>query len=187
MSLLVDHITSIMQTTGPFSGILIIILESIIPILPLGLFIALNIYVYGLIQGLFISWLGTLIGCLLSFLAVRKWFRNYFWHKITNKQKIINFMNYLSTINYHKLVLLIAIPFNPAFLINIGAGLSKISLKKFFLAILIGKLSIVYFWGYIGSSLIASLTNPSILIEIVIVLLITYLISKLVTQYLKIE
>jgi hypothetical protein len=44
---IISAITDIMRASGPIAGFLIIILESIIPILPLGAFIALNNIVFG--------------------------------------------------------------------------------------------------------------------------------------------
>ena len=49
-------------------------------------------------------------------------------------------MNYVSNINITGLVLLVALPFSPAFAINIACGLSKMPFKNFLIAILIGKL-----------------------------------------------
>ena len=50
-----------------FFGMIIIILESIIPILPLALFIAVNTVVFGNLIGFIISWISTIIGCSISF------------------------------------------------------------------------------------------------------------------------
>ena len=55
--------------------------------------------------------------------------------------------------------------------------------KKFIVALLIGKIGLVYFWGYIGTSLVESLKNPIILVKIVIILLVTYIISKLLKSF----
>ncbi len=85
------------------------------------------------------------------------------------------------------LSLIIAIPFTPAFLINICAALSKMDFKKYFYSLLIGKVSLVFFWGFIGTSLVESLKNPKILIVIVIMLLGAYIASRLVTKKLDIE
>ena len=54
--------------------------------------------------------------------------------------------------------------------------------KKFMTGILIGKLFMVYFWAFIGTSLVQSLTNPIIIIRVVIMMIIAYIISKIVTK-----
>ena len=93
----------------------------------------------------------------------------------------------IDKIKFTHLTLLIAIPFTPAFLVNIAASLSNMSYKKFLLAISIGKISLVAFWGFIGTSLLESLKNPKILIVIGCMLLITFIISKIVTKKINIE
>ena len=40
----------------------------------------------------------------------------------------------------------------------------------------------VYFWGYIGTSLIESIKNPVILLKVGIIVLIMYIISKIVNK-----
>lgn len=57
---------------GMFMGCFVIVLESILPILPLAVFIALNMMVFGNVLGFIISWLSTIIGCLLALLFVGK-------------------------------------------------------------------------------------------------------------------
>ena len=93
----------------------------------------------------------------------------------------------VSDIPITNLILIIALPFTPAFSINIAAGLSKMSYKKFLLAILVGKLSIIYFWGFIGTTFIESITNFSVLIKLGIILLITFILSKIVMKVFHVE
>ena len=61
------------------------------------------------------------------------------------------------------------------------------SYKKFLGALLIGKAFLVYFWGFIGVSLIESIKNPEYLIRVLILLAIAYIISKIVSKKFKIE
>ena len=68
----VDVITNIMSHFGFMSGVLLIILESMIPVLPLGVFVALNVITFGKVAGFIISWISTIIGCMLAFLISRK-------------------------------------------------------------------------------------------------------------------
>lgn len=178
-------ITDIMRFGGPASGFLIIILESIIPVLPLGAFIALNNIVFGPLWGYIISWVATIIGCLMSFYTFRLGFSGIFYKNVKVDGKVRRFMNYVSIINLAQLTLLVALPFTPAFAINIACGLSKIKLKKYFISLIIGKLSIVYFWGYIGTSFLESIKNPLILLEIAALLGIAYIISRLIQKYLN--
>ena len=80
------------------------------------------------------------------------------------------------------LVVIIALPFTPSFIINILGGVSGISKKKFGIALLIGKLFMIFFWGYVGKSLIESVSDISTIMIIVLLLLLAYFISKFVSK-----
>ena len=181
--------TSTLTSLGPISGVILIILESIIPPLPLSVFITLNMIAFGKVFGFFISWLSTIVGCLISFVLFRKLFRKKLEKFIKKKdlENVNNVMESISKISLTNLVVFIAIPFSPAFLINIAAGLSKIKIEKFFVAIIIGKMMMVFFWGYIGTSLLESLTDITVLFKIAIMLVIAYVLSKIVEKNMKMK
>lgn len=185
----VSNSTNILTSIGPIGGVFLIILESIFPMLPLSVFITLNMLSFGSFFGFVISWLSTIVGCMLSFTLFRHFFQKklYRFIKKNEQDKFANIMNAISNINFSNLVILIAIPFSPAFLINIAAGLSKIKVEKFFLAIIIGKMVIVYFWGYIGTTLLESLTDITVLFKIGGLLVLAFFISKLVEKKLKVR
>lgn len=185
-----DLVVNMIQSMGPYGVLfscLLIIVESILPILPLTVFIAINFLYYGPIIGFIISWIFTIIGCSLSFYLCQKGFKNFVDNKIRKYPKANKFLNRVDDLKLNHLILLIAMPFTPAFLVNIAAGISKVKYKKFLVAILIGKIFLVYFWGYVGVSLVQSLKNPFVIIKVIIMLLIAYLIGAIVNKKLKIE
>ena len=63
----VNNTVNYIQLYGPWLGFLIIILESILPFLPLFVFIALNVEAFGFIFGFILSWAATIVGCLISY------------------------------------------------------------------------------------------------------------------------
>ena len=175
---------------GAIFSCFLITIESIIPILPVCVFITLVFYSFGNVIGFFISWIFTCLGCILSFYLfrskVREWFERKFLHK-GDRKKLRNFMKYIGNMSLSSLVILLAIPFTPASVVNVAAGLSKISSKKFISAVLIGKLFMVYFWGYIGTTLIESFTHPVYLVRIFVMLIVAFVISKIVNTYWKLD
>lgn len=185
----VTNSTNILISFGPIAGVFLIILESILPMLPLSVFITLNMVSFGSFFGFLISWLSTIVGCMLSFTLFRYLFRNKFYRFIKKKEKdkFSKIMKSISNISFSNLVILVAIPFSPAFFINIAGGLSKIKVEKFFLAIIIGKMAMVYFWGYIGTTLLESLTDITILFKIAGLLVGTFFVSKVVEKKLKVK
>lgn len=181
---IVGSVTSVMSTMGPLSGFILIIVESMLPVLPLAVFVALNVLTFGNVLGFIISWIATIIGCTLMFLICRN-LQNIFLRKFKNNGKVNSFRKKVSNISFTSLVIILAIPFTPASAINIGAGLSDISTKKYVFALIIGKLPMIYFWGFIGKSLIESFSDISVIAEIVFMLLFAFLVSKLANKFLK--
>ncbi len=172
---------------GPLLACLLIVLESILPILPLFVFIGIVFIAYGYVFGFLVSYILTIVGCILAFILVRKVFNNYFTIKIRKYAKFDKLMSKIDKMQLSTLALIMAVPFTPAFMVNICAALSKMQFRKYFMALLIGKVSLVFFWGFIATSLLESLKNPKILLVICLMLLLSYGCSKLVTKKIDIE
>lgn len=185
MEALINNLTNILNNFGIFGGFFIIYIESIIPIIPLCVFITLNVLTFGNIVGFFISWIATIFGCLTMHLLCKK-LDNKLEKKYSSNKKIMNLKEKISNISFSSLVLLIAIPFTPAFAINIASGLSKISTKKYLYALIIGKIPMIYFWGFIGKTLLESITDISTIIEICVMIILALLVSKIANKYLRI-
>lgn len=186
---IVSYSTEIISHGGFIFGMLIIIIESFIPALPLCVFIALNINAFGMLLGTIISWLSTCIGCYLSYLIFYYLSNNFIYKHLSKRIKnkidksIITFRN----ISLPNLVIIMTLPFTPAFLINILAGITSMTKKKFIVALLIGKIFMVIFWGYVGKSIIESMTDLKTIIIILIMVLLAYIISKIVSKKSNIE
>ncbi len=185
-----DTIDTFIETTlqgmgiwGPIVGCFFITIESMVPILPLFVFITLNFLAFGNIVGFIISWFFTCIGCSISFFLFRSKFQTW-WYKRLKAKGLISTqtMNKITSLKFEQLTTIIAIPFTPAFLVNIACGLSKMTYKKFICALMIGKAFLVYFWGFVGVSLVESLKHPEYLIKVVVLMLVAYLISKVISK-----
>lgn len=172
---------------GVLVGALLIVFESIIPILPLMIFITINFLAFGSFFGFLISWIFTIIGCAISYFIFKKGLGKKFEVFTENKEKINKYKKVFKNISLGNLTFLIALPFTPAFLVNIACGLVNMDFKKFFIATIIGKISLVYYCGFIGTSILESFSNPVILIKIVVLLLFTYILTKIVNKILKIK
>jgi len=184
---IIEYSTKFISIGGLPFGFLLVLLECFIPALPLSVFVALNVNAFGFLVGMTISWCATCLGsvlCYLLFSVLEEKFVRRFLDKKMLKS-ISKGINRFKSIGFSELVLIITLPFTPSFLVNILSGLARLSRAKFILAILIGKAFTVVFWGYIGKSLIESLTDINSLIFIMCALLISYLISKIVSKKLN--
>ena len=176
-----------MGVYGPLLGSLFIVLESIIPPLPLFVFITINFLAFGYVMGFIISWFCTIIGCVISYFLVKKLLRNFVVKKIKNVDLLNRCMHYIKNMSLTKITVILAIPFTPAFMMNIAAGLVNMNFKKFFIAILVSKIFLVYFWGFVGTSLVESFQNPSSLITVVVMMLLAYGMSLIIKKVFKVN
>lgn len=184
---IISQIIELLKQYGFLSGCFIIVLESMIPILPLGVFVAFNFSAFGIFWGFILSYVSTIIGCLIAYFLSNKMLGIYINKKSKEHQKLEKIITKLKKIRFPNLVLIIALPFTPAFLVNISAGIIKMDLKKFILALAIGKISIVYFWGMVGKSLIDSLGDVKTVFLILMSLGFSYLLSRLISKKMNLE
>ena len=102
-------------------------------------------------------------------------------------KKLKRITKQIQKLKLEELTLIVAMPFTPAFIVNIASGLAGIDKKKYIISIIIGKISLVVFWEFIGTSLIESINNPVTLMEIVLFMLVTFIISKIVSKKFRME
>ncbi len=184
---LINNLLNLLGSWGALLGCVFILFESIIPMLPLSLFITLNFVTFGSIIGFIISWVFTVLGCMMSYYIFRSSVSEKRLNKFKENNTLKKVINVIENMSFTSLVTLIAIPFTPAFAVNIAAGICRVPKRKFLLALMLGKISLVYFWGYVGVSLIEALKNPSKLIGVVILIVIVYIISYILSKKLKIK
>ncbi len=175
------------QIYGPLFACFLIFIESIVPVLPLFVFITIVFLTYGYVWGFLISYILTCLGCFLAFYLCRGLLKNVFKRRVRKIEKFDKLMQKIDNLDCSCLVLLTALPFTPAFLINVAAGLSEMSFKKYAVAIIIGKISLIFFWGFIGTSLVESLKDPQIIVIILVMLGLAYLLSKIVCKKLNLD
>ena len=163
---IVEYSTEVISNGGILFGMLLIMIESFIPALPLSVFITLNTHTFGLLPGILMSWVSTCIGCYISYLIFYYVSNNIIYKYVSKKvrNKIDKAIDKFQSISLANLTVIITLPFTPAFLINILAGVSGMSKKKYIVALLIGKIFMVSFWGYIGKSFVESMTDISSII-----------------------
>ena len=186
---IVEYSTEVISNGGILFGMLLIMVESFIPVLPLSVFIALNTHTFGLLPGILMSWVSTCIGCYISYLIFYYVSNNIIYKYLSKKtrNKIDKAVDKFQNISLANLTVIITLPFIPAFLINILAGVSGMSKKKYIVAVVIGKIFMVSFWGYIGKSFVESMTDISAIIVMSIMIIIAYALSKLIGKNANIE
>lgn len=140
---LVEHFGEI----GIVFGFFIAFTEPIIPILPIGVIVGLNMLSFGNVFGFILSYVASILGGMTSFFLVRYLFKDRFvrWFYKKNRGAVDKWMKKISEIDFNALAVLFAIPITPVFLVNIAGALSDISHKKYFAAMAIGKPAMLLF------------------------------------------
>ena len=186
---IVENSTEFISNGGILVGFILVFIECFIPMLPLSVFVALNVSAFGFFIGCLISWIATCTGsyiCYSIFSVIDKKLQEKFISKkLLNK--VMTRIDKFKNISFTSLVLIITLPFTPSFFVNILCGVSGISKEKYLCSLLIGKIFCIIFWGYIGHSLIESITDIKSLIYILITLIIAYIISKIINKKMNIE
>lgn len=119
--------------------LVLMIIQNLFTIIPLILLISVNVTVFGFSEGYIWSWFTSIIGGMVSFLAARYWFQQFFtkWVRADYQQKLEK--------NGFMVVFIGRIfPFIPTSVVNIAAGLSSITWKPFVYGTLLGNM--IYFF-----------------------------------------
>lgn len=182
-------ITKLVSNGGVIFGVFMVMIEAFIPVLPLCAIVALNVNAFGIIIGTFISWISACMGSYLAYLIIYHLLNKRTYKNLSGKlqKKIDKSIMTFKKISFSNLVIITTLPFTPSSLINILAGVSGISKRKFFTAIVIGKFFMILFWAYVGKSFIESITDVNTIIIISLMITVAYLISKIVNKKMGID
>ncbi|WP_206424253.1 TVP38/TMEM64 family protein [Cohnella candidum] len=145
---------------GPLPGILLPLLEALMPFLPLVVFVVANASAYGLWAGFLYSWIGACLGALIVF-SLARWFGRRYGERIRRRYpRTERFFTWVERKGFTPIFLLSCFPFSPSALVNISAGLSKMPLHTFFTAIFLGKAVMIFMLSFLGSDLQAMAEQP---------------------------
>ncbi|WP_462408932.1 TVP38/TMEM64 family protein [Neobacillus sp. Marseille-QA0830] len=158
-----DNIMNLIQeyrALGPLPGIGLTVLEAFLPFLPLVVFVMANANAFGLWLGFLYSWLGACVGAFLVFSLIRKFGQKRLLVFISKHPKVRKLMDWVDRHGFGPLFLLICFPFTPSALVNIVAGLSKLSAAQYILAVVIGKMVMIFTMSFIGYDLRSLINQP---------------------------
>lgn len=175
------------RSLGPLPGIFLPMLEAFFPFLPLVLFVMANAAAFGLWLGFLYSWIGTFAGALLVFFIVRKLGQKKLFGFISRHKKIKSLMYWVESRGFGPLFLLLCFPFTPSAAINIVAALSKVSIGQFTLAVLCGKLVMIFMVSFIGYDVRALVQQPVRTAIVLIVIFILWYVGKRIEQKLTVQ
>lgn len=156
-------------------GMMSVFIESFVPLLPLVAIVTANAALFGMYQGLIISWIGSSAGTICLFLIIRKVSN---WKVIDSliSEKTEKAIKWIESRGFKLLFLAYACPFLPACLITISQGIAKRKISVFVSAVFSGKLVMFFIISYIGKDIVGFVTNP---IKVITFLLIVFIAWKI--------
>ncbi|MEH7116404.1 TVP38/TMEM64 family protein [Neobacillus vireti] len=176
-----QHIMSLIQeyrALGPIPGILLIIVEAFLPFLPLFVFVMANANAFGLWLGFLYSWMGACLGAFIVFFLIRRFGQKKLLSFLSNHPKVRKLMEWVERHGFGPLFLLICFPFTPSALVNIVAGLSRVSFAQYLLAVCIGKMVMIFTISFIGYDLHSLITQPFRTVIVLLVIFTLWLVGK---------
>lgn len=175
MELLQDY-----EKLGPLPGVLLPFIEAFLPFLPLVVFVMANAAAYGLLEGFLLSWAGSSLGAILVFLIVRNLGDKRIFVAVRKNKQVKKVTGWLERHGFGPLFLLMCFPFSPSAVINVVAGLSKINMYQFILAVLLGKSVMIFSISYVGSSIVSFAQNPTKTIVVGVCIVLFWVIGKFI-------
>ncbi|MGM0902369.1 TVP38/TMEM64 family protein [Mesobacillus maritimus] len=168
------------RALGPIPGILLPMIEAFLPFLPLVLFVMANANAFGLWFGFLFSWIGACTGAILVFLLFRKFGQKRILSFLHKHKQVRKGMNWVERHGFGPLFLLLCFPFTPSAIVNIVAGLSKISLAQYMLAVMAGKMVMIFTISFVGHDIRSLLTQPLRTAIVLLIIFILWYVGKII-------
>ena len=176
----IEEVEKYYRTLGPLVGVLLPFIESFLPFLPLVVIVVANANAFGLFFGFILSWLGTVLGSYVVFLIVRKFGRHPKLHFFTQSKRVQKLIQWVDMNGLSPLFVLLCFPFTPSVLVNIVAGLSNIRKHFYLVAVILGKMVMIFVMSFVGHDLTALIRSPIKLVLAVVVIFLLWLFGKAV-------
>ncbi|UQD51361.1 TVP38/TMEM64 family protein [Bacillus methanolicus] len=166
------------RALGPLPGIMLPMLEAFLPFLPLFVFVMANANAFGLWFGFLFSWIGAVGGALLVFLLVRKYGQQKILRFLKKHSHVKKLMNWVERHGFGPLFLMLCFPFTPSAIVNIVAGLSRVSIAQYLLAVLSSKMVMIFTISFIGYDIPSLIHQPIRTAVVIVVIFILWYAGK---------
>ncbi len=162
----------------PVAAFLIILVQAMVPVIPFVMLCSAVGILFGVGKGIAILWVGTLTGASITFFLSRM--LGYRWAVPEYEGKVTAYLDKMNGPGGFLIILTLRLlPYFPAPLVNITAGISRMKFAAFLSASAIGKLPFIIGYTYLGYNLINSKDYALMLAVFAALVIIPYLIMKI--------
>lgn len=168
---------------GYIVGFLLPFIEAFIPILPIIVFVIVNVNAYGFITGTLLAWMGTVAGSYIVFLFFRRLTHTRYMKKIQQRTSVQRLIHFIDRKGVLPIFILMCFPFTPSALVNIVASLSHIKAHAYLTVLIASKFVMIGLVGWLGNDITTLFTSPTRLITIIIVILIVWFVGRKIEKH----
>jgi uncharacterized membrane protein YdjX (TVP38/TMEM64 family) len=168
---------------GYLVGFLLPFIEAFIPILPLIVFVIVNVNAYGFVIGMILAWLGTVLGSFIMFLIFRRLSNSKYMIRLKQRKSAERLIKYIDEHGVIPIFILFCFPFTPSALVNLIASVTNIKSVHYFWVLALSKLVMISLVGWLGKDIATLLTNPIRITLVVIVVIIVWFIGRKVEKH----
>ncbi|MBW3112034.1 MULTISPECIES: TVP38/TMEM64 family protein [Bacillaceae] len=173
------------RSFGPIPGILLPLLEAFLPFLPLVVFVTANANAFGLWWGFLFSWIGATLGALIVFLLVRRYGEARIFRFLRKSRQVNRLTKWVDKHGFGPLFILLCFPFTPSAVVNVVAGLSSISIAQYMLAVVTGKMVMIFTISFIGYDIISLVKQPIRTVIVVAIIFVLWFVGKRIEIHLN--
>jgi uncharacterized membrane protein YdjX (TVP38/TMEM64 family) len=151
-----NNLLSLLQEDTVFSAVIsfvLMIIIAFIPAIPIPVIAGAIGTAFGFWPALLISWGGSSLGAFLMFLVLRFLFRKKVLRYIEGNNRLKVILKLLETNGFLAVLTARLLPIFPSVIVNLGASVSHISTRTFFIATLVGKLPTMITFTMAGNQL----------------------------------
>lgn len=168
---------------GPLAPILLAMVESLIPMLPLVAIVTLNVAAHGMVLGFLYSWIGSALGSTLVFLFFRRLVKPYALRFADRHPKVAKAQEWVNgRLKWQALFFIIIMPFTPSSFVNFAVGVSDFDEKLYIKVMITAKIIMLVLLSLFGQSVVQAIKNPAFLIVAGLLAFVLYLISKYINR-----
>ena len=178
-----ENIFHSFRILGPLAPILLAMVESLIPFLPLVAIVTLNVAAHGMVLGFLYSWIGSALGSTAVFLFFRRVVKPYALRFSVRHPKLEKARNWVNgKLKWQALFFIIIMPFTPSSFVNFAIGMSDFDEKLYLKVMVSAKIIMLILLSLFGQSVVRAIKNPAFLFVAGGMALVLYLVSKYINK-----
>ncbi|OXM85888.1 TVP38/TMEM64 family protein [Paenibacillus rigui] len=177
----VHHLSDILDSwgiMGHLAGALLAYVQTLVPFVPFVVVAGANVLLFGLWLGFLVNYVMSVLGAITAFWFARTYGRTWVEKKLGKYPQLAKFNERLKRNGFLYIAIARVIPVLPSFAINLGAAVTKVKGRDFFLGTVVGKLPMIFLESLIGHDLLYFHHNKGRLLLLLLVFIILMLIGN---------